>query len=183
VDSFDVQYRSAPWNGTFGGYTAWKSHTTAGAALIDGTSGRTYCFSVLSRVGSRLGTWSPEVCTAVPLDDRSLTRGSGWTALTGTQYYRSTVLRASAAGSSLTRTGVVAKRAALLVSTCPTCGSVKVYWDGVYQRTISLVSATARNRVLMTAVSFSAVRTGTLKLVVGSSSKLVRVDGVAISRR
>jgi hypothetical protein len=78
---------------------------------------------------------------------------------------------------------VVAKRVAVVASTCPTCGSVKVYWNGVRVKTISLHSSTSRNRVLLGALSFSSVRTGTPKLVVGTSSRRVTVDGVAISRR
>ena len=78
---------------------------------------------------------------------------------------------------------MVARRVALVVSTCPTCGSVKVYWNGAYKKTISLRSSTTRNKVLVSALSFSSVRSGTLKLVVSSSSKRVLVDGVAINRR
>ena len=131
----------------------------------------------------RVGAWTAETCTAVPLDDRSLSRSSGWTAVTGSAYYRSTAVRASRAGSSLTRTKVVARRVALVVSTCPTCGSVKVYWNGAYKKTISLKSSTTRHKVLVSALSFSSVRSGTLKLVVSSSSNQVRVDGVAVNRR
>ncbi len=127
--------------------------------------------------------WTAETCTAVPLDDRSLARSRGWTRITGAAYYRSTAVRGYGFGRSLTRTGVVAKRVALVASTCPTCGSVKVYWNGVRVRTISLRSSTSRSKVILGALSFSSVRTGTLKLVVGTSSRRVTVDGIAISRR
>ena len=186
VDGFDVRYRSAPWNGTFGGYTKWLSGTTATSATLAkpavGT-GRTYCFSARARAGLRESTWTAETCTAVPLDDRSLTRSLGWTRISGATYYRSTAVRSYSFSRSLTRTGVVAKRVALVASTCPTCGSVRVYWNGVRVKTISLRSSTRRNRVLLGALSFGSVRTGTLKLVVGTSSRRVKVDGVAISRR
>ena len=183
VDGYDVRYRSAPWNGTFGSYTTWKSATTATSATLTGSTGRTYCFSARARVGARIGAWTAETCTAVPLDDRSLSRTSAWTATTSSAYYRSTAVRASRSGASLTRTKVVAKRVALLVTTCATCGSVKVYWNGTYKKTISLKSATTRHKVLVGALAFSDVKTGTLKLVVSTSSKRVTVDGVAVSRR
>jgi hypothetical protein len=183
VDAFEVRYRSAPWNGGFGGYVTWQPSTSATTASLAGGAGRTYCFSARSRAGARTGSWTEETCTAVPLDDRNLARSGGWTATTGTAYYLSTALRASRAGSSLTRTGIQAKRIALVASTCPTCGSVKVYWNGAYRRTLSLRSATARSRVVLGALSFGDVRTGTLRLVVASSSKRVLVDGVAVSRR
>jgi hypothetical protein len=183
VDSFDVRYRYAPWSAAFGGYTTWKASTTATSATLTGGAGRTYCFSARSRVGARTGSWSAETCTAVPLDDPKLSRSGGWTAITGTAYYRSTAVRASRTGSSVSRSGIEARRIALVVSTCPTCGSVKVYWNGTYKKTISLKSTTTRHKVVVSALSFSAVRTGTLKLVIASSSKRVLVDGVAVSRR
>jgi hypothetical protein len=161
----------------------WRSATTETSATLTGSTGRTYCFSARSRAGTRVGSWTAETCTAVPLDDRSLSRTSAWTATTGSAYYRATAVRASRSGASLTRTKVVAKRIALVVSTCSTCGSVKVYWNGNYKKTISLKSATTRHKVLVGALSFSEVKTGTLKLVVSTSSKRVTVDGVAISRR
>ena len=142
VDSFDVRYRSAPWNGAFGGYTTWLSGTTATTATLAGGAGRTYCFSARARAGLRESAWTAETCTAVPLDDRSLARSRGWTRITGAAYYRSTAVRSYGFSRSLTRTGVVAKRVALVASTCPTCGSVKVYWNGVRVKTISLRSST-----------------------------------------
>ena len=183
VDSYDVWYRSAPWNGAFGGYTHWLSGTTATTATLPGSAGRTYCFLARAHAGLRVSAWTAETCTAVPLDDRSLTRSRGWTRITGAGYYRSTAVRTATFGRTLTRTGVVAKRVALVASTCPTCGSVRVYWNGVRVKTISLRASTSRNRVLLGALSFSSVRTGTLKLVVSTSSRRVTVDGVVISRR
>ena len=65
------------------------------------------------RPGARdaLGTvsaWTAETCTAVPLDDRSLSRLGSWTAGTGSAYFRSTYLRSYGYGAKLVRTGVVA---------------------------------------------------------------------------
>lgn len=182
VDSFDVRYRSAPWNGSFGSHTTWLGGTTATSGTITGGTGRTYCISSRARVAAVTGPWSAEACTAVPLDDRSLKRSSGWTAVTGSAYYQATALRTSSRGRSLTRTGVVAKRIALVATTCSTCGSVKVYWNGTYTKIISLRSSTTRHKVLLGALSFASARSGTLKLVVSTSSKRVTVDGIAISR-
>jgi hypothetical protein len=140
-------------------------------------------FSARARdVSGWLSTWTADTCTAIPLDDRSLGRSSGWTAGTGSAYYRSTYLRSSAYGAKLTRTGVVARRIALVATTCPTCGMVRVYWGSTLLRTISLASATTVNRKLITVTTFADTRTGTLSIRVYSSGKKVIVDGVAIRR-
>jgi hypothetical protein len=183
IESYDVRYRRAAWNGGFGAYAIWKGATTDEFGTLTAKLGSTYCLSV--RANDSNGghsAWTKEACTAVPLDDRSLTRSRGWTAGSGTAYFRSTYLRATAAGSTLTRTGVVAKQIALLVTTCSTCGSVKVYWGSTLLKTISLVSKTTVNRKLITVATFSSARTGTLVIKVASSGKRVMIDGVGIKR-
>jgi hypothetical protein len=119
---------------------------------------------------------------AVPLDDRSLARYGTWAAGTGTSFYRSTYLRSYTAGARLVRTSVVAKRIAIVATTCSTCGSVRVYWGSTLLRTISLRSATTVNKKLITVTTFTSTRSGTLTIRVYSSGKKVIVDGVAIRR-
>ena len=183
VASYDVRYRRAAWNGSFGGYTTWKSKTTAANGTLTAAKGYTYCVSSRARdtVGA-LSAWTAETCVAVPLDDRSLSRSAGWTKKTGAAYYAGTYVSATAAGAKLTRTHVVARRIALLATTCSTCGTVRVYWNGTLLRTISLHSATTVNHKLLTVTTFSAGRSGTLTIKVSSSGKRVIIDGVAIRR-
>jgi hypothetical protein len=183
ISSYDVRYKRAAWNGTFGLYTMWRSASTATSGTFAGAAGNTYCFSARAR-DSHGGpsTWTADTCTATPLDDRSLTRGGTWSAGTGTPYYLETYVNSTSLNASLTRTSVQAKRFAIMATTCPTCGSVKVYWAGSLLKTISLASTTTVNKKLITVTTFSTVKTGTLKLVVGTSGKQVRIDGVAISR-
>jgi hypothetical protein len=183
VATYDVRYRRAAWNGGFGSYVTWQSATTDTGATFPASPGSTYCFSVLARDTLAMpSAWTAETCTAVPLDDRSLGRSSGWTAGTGSAYYRSTYLRSSAYGAKLTRTGAVAKRIALVATTCPTCGKVRVYWGSTLLRTISLYSATTVNRKLITVTTFTGTRTGTLSVKVHSRDRKVIIDGVAIRR-
>ena len=183
VVSYDLRYRRAAWNGGFGAYAPWLSATALTGATFSGLPGSTYCFSV--RAHDSLGdvsAWTSETCTAVPLDDRSLSRSSGWTAGTGAAYYRSTFTRSSSSGAKLTRTGVVARQLALLAETCKACGSVKVYWGSTLLRTVSLYSATTQYRRLIAVATFTSARTGTLTIRIYSSGKTVVVDGVAIRR-
>ncbi len=49
VASYDVRYRRAAWNGTFGSTVTWQSATSATSASFPAAAGSTYCFSVLAR--------------------------------------------------------------------------------------------------------------------------------------
>lgn len=181
--SYDVRYRRAAWNGAFGAYTTWRAATAATSGVFVGAPGSTDCFSVRARdAAGRLSSWTAETCTALPLDDRSLTLHGTWTRSLSTAYYRGTYLRTSSHGAYLTRTGVVARRIALLVTTCPTCGTVKVYWGSTLLKTVSLYSSTTKYKRLISVAVFSSVRTGTLKITVSSYSKKVFIDGIAVRR-
>ncbi|MEI7742828.1 MAG: hypothetical protein WCK58_03635 [Chloroflexota bacterium] len=180
--TFDVQYRRAPWNGTFATATAWQSNAPTTGATLTGTPGSTYCFSALARNGSGgTSAWTAETCTAVPLDERSMTRSTGWTAGTGAAYYKSTYLKTTKLGARLARTGVQARRIAIVVTTCPTCGKVSVYLGSTLLKTVSLVSATTVNKKVITIATFATVRTGTIAIKVVSSGKKVLVDGLVAS--
>jgi hypothetical protein len=76
----------------------------------------------------------------------------------------------------------VARKITIVATTCPTCGSIKVYWGSTLLRTISLTSATTINRRLISVTTFTTARTGTLTIKVSSSSRKVIIDGVAIVR-
>ena len=183
VATYDVRYRRAAWNGSFGSSVTWLSRTAATSATFPGSPGSTYCFSVLARdTLDATSVWTAETCTAVPLDDRSLTRSGRWTAGASSSFYRSTWLRSYTHGAKLTRTGVVARRIAIVATTCRTCGKVRVYWGSTLLRTISLYSATTVSKKLITVTTFTSARSGTLKIKVHSSGKKVIIDGVAIRR-
>jgi hypothetical protein len=183
VASYDVRYRRAKWNGGFGSRVTWRSATTATRATFSASSGYTYCFSVRARdANGSVSAWTAETCTAIPLDDRSLARTASWVAGTGSAYYRSTYLRSYTYSAKLTRTGVVAKRIALLATTCSTCGTVKVYWGSTLLKTVSLYSKTTVTKKLIPVASFGSGRRGTLTIKVSSSGKKVIIDGVAIRR-
>jgi hypothetical protein len=182
ITSYDVRYRRAAWNGTFGAYTAWLTGTAATGGTFAGSTGSTYCFSARAHDTGQVSAWTAEACTALPLDDRSLSLHGTWGKGLSTAYYRGTYLRSTSHGAYLTRTGVVARRIALLATVCRTCGTAKVYWGSTLIKTVSLYSSTTAYKRLISVALFSSVRTGTLKIVVSSYSKQVVIDGVAIRR-
>jgi hypothetical protein len=182
--TYDVRYRKAPWNGKLGAYTGAVTGTSNVAATLPVSAGSTYCYSVLAHdLGTSTSAWSAETCTAVPLDDRSLSRSSGWTLLTSSSAYRGTYVRTSTLNAKLTRTGVVAKTLTLVATTCSTCGTVKVYWGSTLLKTISLASSTTVYRKVFTITTFSAVKTGTVVIKVSTSGKAVMIDGLGVKRQ
>ncbi len=181
VASFDVRYRRAAWNGAFGSYGTWRTRTAGTSGSFSASAGYTYCFSALARdVTAVVSAWTAETCTAVPLDDRSLSRSGTWTVGTGSSWYRSTYVRSSASGAKLIRTGVRARSIAIVATTCPTCGKVRVYWGSTVLRTINLASATTVNRKVILVTTFPSARSGTLTLRVWSSGRRVIIDGVGV---
>jgi len=181
IATYDVQVRKAAWNGTFGTRIAWLTATATTTGTYAGVAGYTYCFSVRAKdTNAMSSSWTAETCIATPLDDRSLTRTGKWTLATGATYYKGTVLRATTLGASLTRSGFKARRIAILATTCPTCGSVKVYLGKTLLKTISLKSTATVNRKLITVATFTSTRTGSLVIKVSTSAKKVIIDGVVI---
>jgi hypothetical protein len=180
---YDVRYRRAPWNGTYGSRTTWRTATTATSGVMTVAKGYTYCFSARARdtQGAR-SAWSSETCTAIPLDDRSLKRSSGWTRATNRADYAGTNTRSSTGGATLTRTGISGRRISVVATTCPTCGVLRAYWRGTLIRTIDLQSSTTRHRRVFTLATFSTRREGTLVLrVVGRTGRVI-IDGLAVRR-
>ena len=68
VKSYDVRYRSAPYNtSSYSAYSTFKSATTATSGTFTGTAGRTYCFSVRARdANDNLGAYGPQSCVEFP---------------------------------------------------------------------------------------------------------------------
>lgn len=184
IGGYDVRYRRAAWNGSaFGSYVMWQSETYSTGASLGAAAGYTYCFSARALDwNGRESAWTAETCTAVPLDDRSLTRGSGWSKKTGSAFYKSTYLLATKQGAKLTRSQVTARRIVVVATTCRTCGSIKVYWGSTLLKIISLKSSTTVNKKVISVVTWTAPKTGTLTIKVASSGKKVIIDGLGIRR-
>ena len=181
--TYDVRYRRAPWNGTFSGYTTVLSSSPSLATTLAVGAGATYCISARAHdLGSNASAWSAETCTAVPLDDRSLSRSPAWSLLANASDYRGTILRTTTLGTKLTRTGVVARTLTLVATTCPKCGTVKVFWGTTLLKTVSLVSSTTVHRKVITIAQFSAAKTGTIVIKVSTSGKAVLIDGLGVKR-
>jgi hypothetical protein len=182
VASYDVRMRRASPYGRFGSYLypgTWQTLKTPSLTL-GLTAGYQYCLSVRARDASgNVGAWSPERCTSVALDDRSLSASRGWTRGRSSAYSYGTWSGAARTGVSLTRTSVQGRRIALVVTTCPTCGVVDVYHAGVKIGRVSLYSSRTAYRQIRWLPLQSVTRTGTV-VVRTVGSKRVYIDGFAV---
>lgn len=183
--SYDVRHRRAPWNGGFGAFTypsTWQGRTATSVAHTL-TRGSTTCYSVRARNAGGTSAWSSERCMVAPLDQVSLTRSTGWTVQKSGAYYGGSAWTASRKGRSLARTGAALRRVGIVATTCPTCGIVDVFVGSSRIGRLSLArGTTTRNRQVLLLPAFSS-RRGTVRVVVVSNARTVRIDGLVVSAR
>jgi hypothetical protein len=183
VATFDVRWRRGSTGRAF---SAWRSppswrHTTDRSKTLGGlATGWTYCFSIRAR--DHLGNvsrWSTPQCTARMLDDRAMAAAGGWTRGSGKGFYGGTFSRATGAGASLTRRGVV-NRVAVTAVRCPTCGTLGVYLGGTLVKTMNLHGAGTSATTWVSQPRKPGVVTVSLRVL--SSGKPVAVDAVGLAR-
>jgi hypothetical protein len=178
IASYDVHYTSARWDNRTGAAVAWRSAVTARSARFVGTPGSEYCFTARARDSAgNLSGWSRSRCTALPLDDRSLTRSAGWSRLKGRHFYRHTALEATRRGVTLTATGVSPGKVALLVDRGRHYGRVAVRYGG---HTVATVRLAGKPRDAV-AVRLPDVTVPTKITITTTSGKRVRIDGLWIA--
>jgi Tol biopolymer transport system component len=188
VKSYTVQRKQASFNGSMGAYGAFQTKVTktkATYAAPKTARGSTQCFHTRAAdKAGNVGAYTTDRCTAIPLVASQLAYTGSWKNVTNASAYGGTYRQATATNASFTKTGVKAKRLALVVGTCSTCGTVKVYWNNVLKATVALTSATTKYKQIKAEVllSSSSVQTGTVKVVVSSSGKPVRIEGLAVSK-
>jgi hypothetical protein len=182
---YQLRERTAPYSA---GFTSWSTpsswqHLTGNSVTRSGLArGKDYCFKLraVDNAGN-MSSWTAPRCTAVPLDDRSLSRAPGWTTGTGSNYYAGTITSTTKKGATLTRTNAEVHRIAAIATTCPQCGSVNVYVGSHRVGTLDLHGSRTKHQVLKSLPAFS-VRSGTVKLTVTTTGKTVAIDGLLLSR-
>jgi hypothetical protein len=182
--TYDVRFRSAPWNGYFGPWAPLDGDTNTPNTndTLFAATGRTYCFSVQPRDVS--GSWGFGIgrCTAVPLDDRELDASGPWARNFGPGFFAKTFSQSSSLGATLSKGGIRARQVMVLVETCPTCGSIQLFWNGQLVRSYNLFSPAVHQLVYLKVVTFGSVHVGALTIRVSSSGKPVIIDGLGVSR-
>lgn len=184
IASWQLRRRTAPYNAGFGAYSAPATYAPGTLTTLVGglARGSTYCWQVRSLDKAAIASaWSPERCSALPLDDRALAVSAGWSRITGAGYYAGTATQTTKLGAVLTRSGAQLKRLAVVATKCPTCGIAGLYVNGIRVGTVDLYRATAAHQQLVVLPAFT-YRTGTVTLKALTSGELVRIDGLGISR-
>jgi hypothetical protein len=169
-----------------GTFSAWKSQpgwtALTGTSVVLGNlaSGYEYCFRArgLDKAGN-VGAWRSR-CTRVPVDGSDLTASKGWGSKSGQAgYFDGTYSNSTTRGATLaTAAAVKAKRIGLLVTTCPTCGSVAVLVGGTKVATVSLVTSAPSLHRWVILPAFATTKTGVITLRVASTGKTVRIDAL-----
>jgi hypothetical protein len=179
---YDVRYRSAPHGADFGGFVTWQSGTTGTSAVFNGSPGRSYCFSARA-TDAELNTsdYGAERCTAIPAASKALKHRGLWAKKKGSGYFLGAFSMSSTEGANLVLTNVRAKRLAIVVTKCPGCGTIKVFFRNKLLRTIRLRAGAIRKKRIVDLAIFNTVRSGTLLARVTSSGRPVRIEGVGVS--
>lgn len=116
----------------------------------------------------------------VPLDARRLARTDNWSLRYGQRYYTGAYAQATRHGAVLSRKVTGARSLALVATTGPEHGTVRVYLDSTLLKRIPLSSSTLRRtRVLPIAHLYEPV-TGKVRVVVASSGRTVRIEGLGV---
>lgn len=183
VASTQVMRRAGGFNAALGTAATWQAAATATPATYTGSHGATYCFKARAKdIAGNVDDYTAERCTAIPLKSGSLLYSSGWTAKAVAGVYTQTLRTTKKMGASVSRTAIKAKQVALVATKCASCGTVKVYWNGVYKKSINLTASTTKRKQVVPLLSFGSVASGTLKLVVASSGKIVSIEGLGVSK-
>lgn len=178
VASYDVGVRSAGPGAPLGSVTyptAWQ-HTTSRSVHLTVTPGGQVCFTVRARDRvNKLSAWTVLRCSAVPYDDRALTRSSsGTTQLTQQGALNATVTRLSP-GGQLRLAAQTSRYLAVCLYAGPGQGTVGVYRGSALIERISLAATRAGRRTVM-------VPGGTGIVSIRGVSGRSLVDGLAVRR-
>jgi hypothetical protein len=181
VKSYDVRYRSAPYNSSsYGGYITFKSATTARSGVFTGSPGRTYCFSVRARdANSNLGAWGQQSCVGLPVDERTMTAAGTWSRVSSSSYYASTAMTSTSAGATL-KLAVSYRRLYVIATKCSGCGFVNVYLGSTLLKSVNLSASTTTNRAVFPIEISSSIKSGTVTLKQSSAGNSVTIDGLGI---
>jgi hypothetical protein len=119
----------------------------------------------------------------VPLVAGDLRRGSGWTTRRSSAAYGGGYLQATRKGATLTRSVQGVRTVALVAGKGRNHGAVHVYAGTRRLTTVRLSASGTRSRQLLPVATFTKPYTGSLRIVVASSGRTVRVEGLGVATR
>jgi hypothetical protein len=117
----------------------------------------------------------------VPLNNTELTHGNGWSKKSASGSYLGTYSQATRKGATLSRNVTGAKKVALVATKGVGYGKVQVFAGARLLKTVSLAASSRKTKQLVAVATFASPFTGKLKLVVSTSGKTVRIEGLGIA--
>ncbi len=174
------------WNGGGAGTTyvpLYSNTPNTSASFSAQSAGTTYCLRVTGEVDGATNATSGigvTTCRALPLKASAFSVSSGWTTYSPVGAYTTNVYRSTVRNATATRAQIAGRRLALIATTCSTCGTVDVLWNGSLLKRIDLVASVTTRNVPVPIVTWSAPQTGTLTVKVTSSGKPVVVEGLGV---
>jgi bacillolysin len=158
---------------------------------LEARPGFTYCYRVVAADTAGNKSTGESSCTAFPIDDSELVpdRPRAWSSVGKPgAYFDELGTRTSTRGAKLRRPGIAhARRLALLVATCKSCGRVRLSWNGsplVPQGAKSAVMDLAARRPGTRLYSFpelAAAEDGTV-VIESMSGRPVTILGLGVSK-
>ncbi len=144
----------------------------------------THLFSVGARDGDGDVDASPATRRwTVPMDNTALTHSSGWSRETGAGYYLGTYSETTKRYAELSTHVSEVRKLALVTTTGPGHGAVKVYLGSTLLKRLFLDSSALTKRQVLPVARFSTAMTGNVRVVVRSVGKTVRVEGLGVATR
>lgn len=155
-----------------------------GSWSLRGLTAGSHVFTVAA-IANNTRDFSPAGRTFnVPFDDRALA-GAGWTRTKAKKHFKNTVTTTTTLGAALTtRQTLKFRRVALVADKGRGYGTVKVFWGSKMLREVSLHAKRLQTRKVIPIKRFTGkLRSGRLRVVVVSSGRTVRIDGIGVARR
>lgn len=155
-----------------------------GKHTVTGLGSGTHVFT--AKAVDAAGNADPTAATrywTVPVAARYLTRSSGWSLVSSSSAFTGRVLATTRKGASVAYSARRAKKLFLVASGGTTHGYVRVYAGSRLLKTVSLRTSRTVTKRVIPITSFSTAYTGTIKVVVATSGKPVRLEGIATPTR
>ena len=151
---------------------------------VSGLTPATHTFGVTARDGA--GDVDPSPATrswTVPLGSSALSRTAAWSPRSGRGYYTGEYLTTTRRSATLTRRVSDARRLALVATTGPRHGSVRVYLGSTLLRRLDLAAGTLTKGRVVPLARFATAQSGKVRVVVASSGRPVRIEGLGVSTK
>jgi hypothetical protein len=148
---------------------------------LSGLSARTHVVRAWATDGSGLADpTAAERTFTVPVNNTALTHSAGWTKKTGTGYFRNTYSTSSKQGAALSTRITDALRVALVATRAPGQGKVNIMLGQTVLKQVNLSSTTTQKKQVFEH-EFASAKSGTIKLVVATSGKPVKIEGLGVA--